>query len=171
MASYNKVILMGNLTRDPELRVTPTGLQICKFSIAINRNYSTADGERREEVTYVDLDSFGKQAEVISKYMAKGRGIMVEGRLKLDQWDDKNTGEKRSRLGVVVENFQFIGDGRRDSGSGDGMPPAASGNYDDVSPPQRAPRPAARPQAQPRQAAPQPAMPEGDRSLDDDVPF
>lgn len=168
MASYNKVILMGNLTRDPELRVTPTGLQICKFSIAINRTYNAGDGERREEVTYVDLDSFGKQAEVISKYMTKGRGIMVEGRLKLDQWDDKNTGEKRSRLGVVVENFQFIGDGRRDGGSGDGMPPAASGNYDEVSPPPRASRPAPQ-RSQPR--PPQPAMPEGDRSLDDDVPF
>lgn len=172
MASYNKVILMGNLTRDPELRVTPSGLQICKFSIAINRVFSTADGERREEVTYVDLDSFGKQADVISKYMTKGRSIMVEGRLKLDQWDDKNTGEKRSRLGVVVENFQFLGDGRRDSGSGDSMPGAASGNYDEVSPPQRAQRAAPAHRApQVRAAPPPPSMPEGDHSLDDDVPF
>ncbi|MDA9590051.1 single-stranded DNA-binding protein, partial [Opitutales bacterium] len=84
MASYNKVILMGNLTRDPELRVTANGNSICKLGLATSRVYSTKDGERREETTFVDIDAFGKQAEVISKYMRKGRPIMVEGRLKLD---------------------------------------------------------------------------------------
>src|SRR5690625_7595979 len=109
MANFNKVILMGNLTREPELRVTPGGLSICKFGLAVNRVFTDKEGNKREETTFVDIDSFGRQAEVISKYMTKGRPIMVEGRLKLDQWEDKNTGEKRSRLGVVLEQFKFIG--------------------------------------------------------------
>ncbi|MDP4611336.1 MAG: single-stranded DNA-binding protein, partial [Opitutales bacterium] len=87
MASFNKVILMGNLTRDPETRVTATGLTICKLGLAVSRVYSTKDGERKEETTFVDIDAFGKQAEVITKYMRKGKAIHVEGRLKLDQWE------------------------------------------------------------------------------------
>lgn len=109
MASFNKVILMGNLTRDPELRVTTSGLSICKLSLATNRVFQTKDGERREEVTYVDIDAFGRQAETISKYMSKGRPILVEGRLKLDSWETPQ-GDKRSKLAVVLENFQFTGD-------------------------------------------------------------
>ncbi|MDG2169081.1 MAG: single-stranded DNA-binding protein [Opitutales bacterium] len=109
MASFNKIILMGNLTRDPELRVTASGLSICKLSMATNRVYQTKDGERKEEVTYVDIDAFGRQAETISKYMSKGRALLVEGRLKLDSWETPQ-GEKRSKLGVVLENFQFTGD-------------------------------------------------------------
>lgn len=109
MASFNKVILMGNLTRDPELRVTASGLSICKLSLATNRVYQTREGERKEEVTYVDIDAFGRQAETISKYMSKGRAILVEGRLKLDSWETPQ-GEKRSKMGVVLENFQFTGD-------------------------------------------------------------
>ena len=107
MASFNKVILIGNLTRDPDLRVTANGNSICKLGIAVNRTFMTRDGERREETTFIDIDAFGKQAEVISKYMRKGRPLMVEGRLKLDQWE--SDGQKRSRLGVVLENFQFLG--------------------------------------------------------------
>ena len=117
MASYNKVILLGNLTRDPEVRVTPGGMSICKFGLAVNRTFNTKDGEKREETTFVDIDAFGRQAEVIAKYLGKGRAIFVEGRLRLDQWDDKGTGEKRSKLGVVLENFQFVG-GRDESGGG-----------------------------------------------------
>jgi len=116
MSSFNKVILMGNLTRDPELRVTANGLSICKLSIATNRVYQTRDGERKEEVTYVDIDAFGRQAETISKYMSKGRSILIEGRLKLDSWETSQ-GEKRSKMGVVLENFQFTG-GRGESGGG-----------------------------------------------------
>ena len=108
MASFNKVILMGNLTRDPELRVTNTGLSICKLSLAVNRTYTTKEGDSKDETTYVDIDSFGKQAETLSKYLQKGRPIMIEGRLKLDQWET-NEGQKRSKLGVILENFQFIG--------------------------------------------------------------
>ena len=87
MASFNKVILMGNLTRDPELRVTNTGLSICKLSLAVNRTYTTKEGDSKDETTYVDIDAFGRQAETLSKYLQKGRPIMVEGRLKLDQWE------------------------------------------------------------------------------------
>lgn len=107
MSSFNRVILMGNLTRDPELRVTPNGNSICKLGLATSRVYSTKDGERREETTFVDIDAFGKQADVIAKYMKKGRPILVEGRLKLDQWEAD--GQKRSKLSVVLENFQFLG--------------------------------------------------------------
>lgn len=113
MASFNKVILVGNLTRDPELRVTGTGLSICKIGLAVNRSYTSKDGESKDETTYVDVDAFGKQAEILGKYMQKGRPLMVEGRLKLDQWES-NEGQKRSKLGVVLESFQFLG-GRDDS--------------------------------------------------------
>lgn len=115
MASFNKVILVGNLTRDPELRVTGTGLSICKIGLAVNRSYTSKDGESKDETTYVDVDAFGKQAEILGKYMQKGRPLMVEGRLKLDQWES-NDGQKRSKLGVVLESFQFIG-GRDDNTS------------------------------------------------------
>lgn len=139
MANFNKVILIGNLTRDPELRVTPSGTSICKFGLAVNRTYTTQDGEKREETTFVDIDAFGKPAEIISKYMAKGRPILVEGRLKLDQWEDKNTGDKRSRMGVVCENFQFLG-GRGEGDGGVAEEGASSrGGYDDTAPPARAP--------------------------------
>lgn len=159
MANFNKVILMGNLTRDPELRVTPGGLSICKFGLAVNRNFTDKEGNKREETTFVDIDSFGRQAEVISKYMAKGRAIMVEGRLKLDQWDDKNTGEKRSRLGVVLEQFQFIGG--RDSGGG-----GESGSFSEDRASQSSPEEYAPPQ---RKTAP--SAPAESDDLDEDVPF
>ena len=92
MANFNKVILAGNLTRDPELRYTPKGTAIAKFGLAINRTWKTETGEAKEEVTFVDVDSFGRQAEVIAQYMKKGRPLLVGGRLRLDQWDDKQTG-------------------------------------------------------------------------------
>ncbi len=117
MANFNKVILAGNLTRDPELRYTPKGTAIAKFGMAINRTWRTDTGESKEEVTFVDLDAFGKQAETLAQYMKKGSPLLVEGRLKLDQWDDKQTGQKRSRMGVVIEGFQFLGTGNRDGGN------------------------------------------------------
>jgi single-strand DNA-binding protein len=109
MASFNKVILMGNLTRDPELRYTPKGTAIAKIGLAVNRNWTSESGEKKEEVTFVDVDVFGRTAENVGQYMRKGRPILVEGRLRLDQWDDKQTGQKRSRLGVVAETVQFLG--------------------------------------------------------------
>lgn len=123
MAAFNKVILIGNLTRDPELRVTNTGLSICKLGLAVNRSYTTKEGDSKDETTYVDIDAFGKQAEILSKYMQKGKPLMIEGRLKLDQWESSE-GQKRSKLGVILENFQFIG-GRDESAA------QASNTYED----------------------------------------
>src|SRR6267142_1889563 len=120
MANFNKVILAGNLTRDPELRYTPKGMAIAKFGLAINRTWKNETGEAKEEVTFVDIDAFGKQAETLAKYMKKGRPLLMEGRLRLDQWDDKQTGQKRSRLGVVLENFQCLDSGRGDGSGGGG---------------------------------------------------
>lgn len=160
MASFNKVYLMGNLTRDPELRYTPKGMAVSKFSIAVNRKYTTESGEAREEVTYVEIDAWGKQAEVISQYCKKGRPLFVEGRLKLEQWDDKATGAKRSAIKVVLEGFQFIG---APPDAGDRPAPS-----DENAPAQRRP-------ASPRTAtgsAPAGTSSGGDAAPeDDDVPF
>jgi single-strand DNA-binding protein len=108
MASFNKVFLMGNLTRDPEMRVTPSGVTICKFGLAVSRTARSADGSTREETLFIDIDSFGKQAELIGKYMTKGRSLLVEGRLRLDQWESQS-GEKRNKIVVALEGFQFLG--------------------------------------------------------------
>lgn len=153
MASYNKVILAGNLTRDPDLRTLPSGNSVARIGIAVNRRYTGKDGELKEEVTYVDIDAFGKQAETIAKYCTKGSGILVEGRLRLDQWDDKSTGEKRTKLGVVLEGFTFLGGANtrsRDEGA----------SYEDAAPPRRS-APAA-----PRSAPPPPAP-----DIEEDIPF
>lgn len=127
MASFNKVILAGNLTRDPELRYTPKGMAIAKIGLAMNRTWKTETGETKEEVTFVDVDAFGRQAEVIAQYMKKGRPLLVEGRLRLDQWDDKQTGQKRSRLGVVLESFSFLDSGGN-RGESSGSSEASSRN-------------------------------------------
>ena len=126
MANFNKVILAGNLTRDPELRYTPKGMAIAKIGLAINRKWTNEAGETKEDVTFVDVDAFGKQAEVIGQYMRKGRPLLVEGRLKLDQWDDKQTGQKKSRLGVTLESFQFLDSGNREGGGAPSAPSAPS---------------------------------------------
>src|ERR1043166_9512736 len=105
MASFNKVILVGNLTRDPESRYTPKGTAIAKIGLAVNRNWTSESGEKKEEVTFVDVDVFGRTAENVGQYMRKGRPILIEGRLRLDQWDDKQTGQNRSKLGVVAGLF------------------------------------------------------------------
>ena len=123
MSSLNKVMLIGNLTRDPEMRVTPQGTAICQFGLAVNREFKTATGEKREEVCFVDVEAWGKTAEVISKYCAKGKQLVIEGRLKFDPWEDKATGQKRSKLKVVLDNFQFLG--RAEAPAGEGAAPAA----------------------------------------------
>jgi single-strand DNA-binding protein len=152
MASFNKVILVGNLTRDPELRYTPKGTAIAKIGLAVNRNWTSESGEKKEEVTFIDVDVFGRTAENVGQYMRKGRPILIEGRLRLDQWDDKQTGQKRSKLGVVAETVQFLGSAQG-GGEGGGVP---------------APRPA-RPAASNAPAA-EPV--EGDAPPEsDDVPF
>lgn len=164
MASLNKVLLIGNLTRDPEVRMLPSGRAVCKFGLAVNRNFKDAEGNRREEATFVDAECFGPRGEAIGRYFTKGRPIFVEGRLKLDQWESQ-TGEKRSRLLVDVDNWEFMG-GRQDSeggGYGGGQPAASA-----PAPAQQ--QPAAAPASAEGQAAPQ-AAPAADADLDEDVPF
>ncbi len=120
--NFNKVLLMGNLTRDIEIRHTQSNTAVGKFGLAVNRRYYVGDGpsrEQREETTFVDCDVWGRTAEVMSQYLHKGSPVFIEGRLKYDQWDDRNTGAKRSKLMVVVESFQFIGS-REDGGGGGG---------------------------------------------------
>ncbi|MGA2683698.1 MAG: single-stranded DNA-binding protein [Verrucomicrobiota bacterium] len=151
MASFNKVILAGNLTRDPELRYTPKGTAVARLGIACNRKWKSETGEMKEEVTFVDVDAFGKTAETIGQYLKKGRPILIEGRLRYDTWEDKQSGQKKSKLSVVLENFQFL-----DSGGGRGEGAA------------EAPRP--RPASSSAPAAAEPA--EGDGPPEgDDVPF
>lgn len=118
MASFNKVYLMGNLTRDPEVRMASNGLKIAKLCLAVNRKYRTREDEVKEETTFVDVDAFGQQAEVLEKYCQKGTPLFVEGRLRLDQWQSRD-GENRSKLTVVLEGFQFIGVPRASSADGD----------------------------------------------------
>jgi single-strand DNA-binding protein len=153
MASFNKVILVGNLTRDPELRYTPKGTAIAKFGLAVNRVWTNEAGEKTEEVTFVDIDVFGRTAENVAQYMRKGSPLLVEGRLRLDQWDDKQTGQKRSKLGVVGEIIQFLGSPR----AAEGGTPAT-------------PRPAAAAAAAPAAAA-EPVEADGPPHEGDDVPF
>ncbi len=119
MANFNKVILLGNLTRDVELRYTQGGLAIAKFGLAVNRKSSTKDGEARESTCFVDMTAFGKQAEVLDQYVGKGSQLFVDGRLEYSTWEDKNGGGKRNKIEVIVENFQFVG-GRGDSQKGRG---------------------------------------------------
>jgi single-strand DNA-binding protein len=111
MASFNRVILVGNLTRDPQLSYTPSNTAVCEFGIATNRRWRDKDGNTKEEVCFVELTSYGRQAEVINQYMAKGKPMLVEGRLRFSQWTNKE-GQKRSKLDVVVENFTFLGGGQ-----------------------------------------------------------
>lgn len=149
MPNLNRVLLMGNLTRDPEVKFTTKGTAIASFGIAINRTYKPEGGEKREEVTFVDLTAFGRTAEVIGEYFKKGKPIFIEGRLQLNQWDDKTTGKKMTKLKVVVDSFEFLG-GRDDEG-GQRTNPLPS-----------------------RQAASRPPKPPADPDLDvqaDDVPF
>ena len=122
MASFNKVMLLGNLTRDPEVKYTPKGSAVADIGLAVNRTYTTDGGEKREETTFVDVTMWGRQAEIAGEYLKKGRPLFVEGRLQLDTWDDKQTGQKRSKLRVVCENFQMLGsrDGGEGGGSGGG---------------------------------------------------
>ena len=130
MASVNKVILMGNLTRDPELRYTPKGTAVADLGIAVNRRVSDGSGNWSDETTFVDVTVWGNTAENAQKYLSKGRGVYVEGRLQLDTWDDKQSGQKRSKLKVVGENVQFLPDAKGGGGgrSSSADQPSASGS-------------------------------------------
>lgn len=144
MASFNQITLIGNLTRDVELRYTPKGTAVAKIGLAVNRVWTNEAGEKKEECTFVDVDVFGRTAENCGQYLRKGSSILVSGRLKLDQWDDKQTGQKKSKLGVVGELVQFLGsapDGKSER-----------------------PKPEAAPASAPIRPRPEPPA-------DDDVPF
>jgi len=192
MANLNKVFLIGNLTRDPELRYTPSGAPVADLGLAINRVYTTKEGDRREEVTFIDVTTWNRQAENCCQYLKKGRPVHVEGYLKMDTWQDKTTGEKRSKIKIEAENVQFLG-GRDDSGGGGGGGGAGGGasareddEYGALPAPPRRPAPSGvgrgnygngngnnagsgrppAPQAPPRRPAP--PAPEAE---DDDIPF
>lgn len=156
MASLNKVLIMGNLTRDPELRYTPKGTAVADIGLAVNRRVSDGNGNWSDETTFIDVTLWGRQAELAQQYLTKGRGCFIEGRLQLDTWDDRETGKKRSKLKVVGENLQFLPDGRGGSGGGGGGGGAPSGQQ-----PQRS-------QATPQGAS---AAPPDDFQEDDDIPF
>jgi single-strand DNA-binding protein len=153
MANLNRVLLIGNLTRDPDVRYTPKGTAVADIGLAINRVFTGEDGEKREEVTYVDVVLWSRLAEIAEQYLKKGRPVFIEGRLQLDSWDDKQTGQKRSRLRVVAENLQLLGSRGEGEAGGTGSAPA------------------------PRRSAPAPAPkpnPPRDPDLDtepDDIPF
>lgn len=155
MANLNKVMLMGNLTRDPEVRYTPKGTAVAELGMAINRVYSAENGEKREETTFVDVTLWGRTAEIAGEYLKKGRPVFIEGRLQLDTWDDKQTGQKRSKLKVVGEGMQLIGSRGGGEGGGGGESSGAA--------PQS--RPAARPAPQKPPVDPD-LQPE-----EDDIPF
>ena len=145
MANFNKVILMGNLTRDPQLRYLPSNTPVCDFGLAVNRKRRGQDGEMHEETCFVDVDAFGKPAETINQYMSKGRPILIEGRLRFRQWTTED-GQRRSKLSVVAENFQFVGGPRSEAGAGSARAATEGGSS----------------QQQQQQDAPPP---------DDDIPF
>lgn len=127
MASFNKVILVGNLTRDPDLRTTPGGASVAEIGLAVNRSwFDKNSNSRKEEVTFVDVTLWGRTAEVASEYLTKGRPVLIEGRLQLDQWDDKESGQKRSKLKVVGENMTMLGS----RGEGGGQSQGQSGNVE-----------------------------------------
>ena len=153
MASFNKVILLGNLTRDPEVRYTPKGTAVTELGMAVNRVYTAENGEKREETTFVDVTLWGRTAEIAGEYLKKGRPVFIEGRLQLDTWDDKQTGQKRSKLKVVGEGLQLIGS--RPGGGGGG---GGGGDEEGSGPPR------SRTSAPPPKAAP--SAPD-----DDEIPF
>jgi len=163
MPNLNKVMLIGNLTRDPDVRYTPKGTAVADIGMAINRYYSSDSGERREETTFVDVTLWGRQAEVAGQYLKKGRPVYIEGRLQLDSWDDKSTGQKRSKLKVVGEQMQLLGS-RDGGGGGENYSGGESSEYERPSRSHDAPPP--RPQRQTPSDPDLEADPE-----EDDIPF
>ena len=165
MANLNKVYLMGRLTRDPELRYTPKGTAVADIAMAINRYRGGADGgERTEETTFVDVTLWGRQAETANQYLAKGREVFIEGRLQLDSWEDKSSGQKRSKLKVVGESMQFVG-GPGGGGQGGGGGSQGGGGYQSEggnAPAQEAPS---------QQSAPPQSSGGGFDEEEDDIPF
>ena len=159
MANLNKVMLIGNLTRDPEIKYTPKGSAVADIALAVNRNYTLENGEKREETTFVDIVLWGRLAEIAGEYLKKGRPVYIEGRLQLDSWDDKQTGQKRTKMRVVGEGLQLLGS----RGDGGGEPGGGSSHS---APPQRSQ--SARPPAPKRPPVDPDLEPGGE---EDDIPF
>src|SRR2546422_7654264 len=153
MASFNKVILLRNLTRDPEVRYTPKGSAVCDLGLAVNRQYTLDNGEKREEVTYVDVVLWARLAEIAGEYLKKGRPVFIEGRLQLDTWDDKQSGQKRSKLRVIGETMQLLGS--RPSGAAAGPAEAGEGAKE----------------SRPSKPAPPPKAGAAAEPDDDEIPF
>ena len=180
MPSYNKVIVMGNLTRDPEMQYTPNGAGVCKFSLAMNRKFKVQE-EMREEVCFVEVTVWGKQAESCAQYLSKGRIALVEGRLTQDTWDDKDTGAKRSKLFITADNVQFMSPKEDGQGGQQQMPNVQQGQQQPTFQPnsqagQYPPPQGQQPQGQyppPQGAFPQqqPLAPQGQVPPQDDIPF
>jgi single-strand DNA-binding protein len=165
MASFNKVMIIGNLTRDPEMKYTPKGTAIAEIGLAVNRNFTAENGEKREEVTFIDVTLWGRVAEIVGEYCKKGRPLFVEGRLQLDSWDDKQTGQKRSKLKVIGENIQLLGGRDGGGGGGGGGEQGEPGGEYSQRRPSSAPPPRRPPPQQPRPQDPDLDQPE------DDIPF
>lgn len=165
MASYNKVILMGNLTRDPQLSYLPSQTPVCEIGLAVNRRWRSQDGQQREDVCFVDCRSYGRQAEVLNQYMNKGRPILIEGRLEFDQWESQD-GQKRSKHRVFIERFSFV-----DGGQGGGSP--QGGGYPSAPRPQNQPAPpTGGPQPAPPMGGAQTAPPNAyDETGGEEIPF
>lgn len=171
MANLNKVMLIGNLTRDPEVKYTPKGTAIAEIGLAVNRVYTTPQGEKKEEVTFIDVELWERLAELAGQYLKKGRPVFIEGRLRMDTWDDKQTGQKRSKLKVRGEVMQFLGS--RGDGDGSGGGASASVEQDEYDQ-----RPAPRPAQQAgsggggyNKVRPKPAPQHDPAADDDDIPF
>ena len=157
MASLNKVLLIGNLTRDPDVKMLSSGRPVCNFVLALNRNYKDGEGNRKEEVTFVDVECYGPRAEAVGRFFTKGRSIFVEGRLKLDQWESKEV-EKRSAIRVVLDNFEFVDSKQESAGMSERQPMTNSATTVDTatdSSPSVSPNPSVK----------------SDPDLDEDVPF
>ena len=154
MPNLNKVMLMGNLTRDPEVRYTPKGTAVAELGLAINRVYNAESGEKREETTFVDVTFYGRTAEVAGEYLKKGRPVFVEGRLQLDSWEDKQSGQKRNKLKVIGEKMEFLGSRGGGESEGGGEPSGGAPQSRPARPPQQ--KPPADPDLQPEE---------------DDIPF
>lgn len=158
MANLNKVMLIGNLTRDPELRFTPSGRPVAEIGLAINRVWMNEQNQKQEETTFVDVTLWGRQAELAQQYLSKGRALFVEGRLHMDSWEDKASGQKRTKLKVVAENIQFMPDGKGSGGGGGNAAPRPSA-------------PAAKPAASNNSFQGGSPADDGDYQEEDDIPF
>ena len=177
MAGYNKVILMGNLTRDPALKTLPSQTVVCDFSLAVNRRWKNMEGQTHEEVLFIDCCAFGKQGETLATYLRKGRPVHVEGRLKLDRWEDKE-GRRQSKIRVIVEQFRFVGSAQAQASTsgevGPRLPVRSETRNPDSSggpPKRRGGRKAAAAEAAPAPGPSGSGAEPSEQFTDDDVPF